>query len=292
MSFQASEAAFDGFRLTRHHPRAVLAWAGTMLAANLAASLMLSVVGGEKWRAFEAAATAKDADLDKLSGLLGGLTPALLLAFAIQVAAAAVVHASVLRALLKPSEHARLRIGRDEARIAILFGLSFATSIGLTAAVGFVTGILSIAGLQNAVLSALLGLLASIALTIRLSLSGPMTIAQKQVRFWASWRATRGYGWALAGSEALALVFAVVVALLVITLTAALIGLVVALAGFNLADLRAVAPDSGIGVAVQVVYALFLSLLYVLVLAILAAPPVALHRHLTNGEGWEEGAGI
>ena len=102
MRFSASEAAFEGFRLTRQHPVAVLAWAGVMFAANILSYLALSVVVGPKWADLEAIAMTNPPDMAKLEPLLPSAMLGIFVYVVIQVCAVVVVQASVLRALLRP----------------------------------------------------------------------------------------------------------------------------------------------------------------------------------------------
>ena len=54
MGFSVTNAAFEGFRLTREHPRAVLAWTGVLLLLHLATSALLVGMAGPALNDFAA----------------------------------------------------------------------------------------------------------------------------------------------------------------------------------------------------------------------------------------------
>ena len=297
MSFLASEAAFDGFRLTRHHPKAVLAWAGIMLAANLVSAFVISVLAGPKWAAFEAAAADGQADMQALGALLPQVGPAALISLLLQLAATGIVHASVMRGLLEPSRPPPLRVGIDAFRVVGLILSFIGVSFAATLALGLVFGLVGALGAPGAGLTSLAGLVVSVLLGIRLSLVGPITIAEKKFQFWASWRATKGYGFKLLGAELLAAALAVAVVLLAHMVFVALFGVIVVMRGGQIADVATMfsadmsSPASMLQAA-PLIYMAFASILYGMVLAILLAPPIALYKVLRRNGAWEDGAGI
>jgi len=298
MTFQASEAAFEGFRLTRQQPKAVLAWAGVMLVANLASALAVSVLAGPKWAAFEAAAGEGQADMQAVGALLPQVAPAAVISLLVQLAATGIVHASILRGLLAPTRPPPVKFDIDAFRmiglILAFIGVSFAATLGL----GVVFGAFVALGFGGAGLTSLVGIAVSIFLGIRLSLAGPMTIAERRFQFWPSWKATKGFGLKLLGAELLAAALAVAVVLLAHMVFVALFGIVVVMGGGQIAEVAAMfSADMSSPAALlkpaPLIYIGFTSILYGMVLAILLAPPVALYRALGRGEGWEEqGAGI
>jgi hypothetical protein len=297
MSFLASEAAFDGFRLTRQHPRAVLAWAGVMLAANLASTVAVTLIAGPEWAAFEKAASERQPDMQALSALVGHIWPAAIVYLVIQLAATGVVHAAILRGLLDPARSPPLRLGRDEFRIVGLILGFIGVSFLATLVLGIVLGLFGAIGVGGAGLTSLAGMVVSVLLWVRLSLAGPMTIEEDRFRFWASWRATRGFGFKLLGAELLAAALAVAVFLLTHMLFLAIVGVIVLATGGNITDLPTmfsadIASPWSVFRPAPLIYLAFVSTLYGMVLAILLAPPVALYRVINGGERWEEGAGI
>jgi hypothetical protein len=204
---------------------------------------------------------------------------------AIEIAAAAVVHASVLRVLVRPEERASLRVGRDELRIVGLLLAFLGVSIAATYAVSVAAGLIGMASPALAqAFASVVSVLAFVVLVLRFSLAGPMTIAERRFRFWPSWQATRPWFWPLLGAEALAVsLAAVVVALAYVVFLP--VGLVAAYAqpggmaalaalGQNLINPASLMSPLGI------VYLAFVSVLYALVLVILMGPPAELYRLL------------
>jgi hypothetical protein len=289
MSFSAGDAAFEGFRATRRHPAAVLAWAAEMLAANIASNLAVGLIAGPAWGRFEGLVTSATPDLAMAAQLVPKVAPAALLSMVIQLAAAAVVNASVLRALLRPERRAVLRLGRDEARVAGLLALFLLVSVLATIALSIVFGLISAAvGAAAMDLAPVASVVVLLVLTLRLSLAGPMTIAEGRFRFGQSWTATRGWFWPLLGAEALAAALALVVVFLAHIVFVAAAGAVVVGLGENLADVGAMfSPDFGslkkLADPLPLLYVAFVSVLYALVLVLLIAPPVELYRALRGG---------
>ncbi len=298
MRFSASEAAFEGFRLTRQHPVAVLAWAGVMFAANLLSYLALSIVVGPKWPELEAIAMANPPDMAKLEPLLPRAALAISIYLAIQVCAVVVVQASVLRSLLRPGDRPRLSLGIDEVRVAALL-LAFAT-ISLAAGVGLdvVFGLLALMGAGDlAPLSSTAAVMVSVGLYLRFAVAGPMTIDQGRFRFWTSWKATRGWGLRLLGAELLAVTLAIVVIILAFIVLVFTCGAVVTAGGGALADVSAILrPDFSSPGAVfkpgALVYTAFFSMLWTAVLVIWLGPPVHLYRAIGGQDAELEGSGI
>lgn len=155
----------------------------------------------------------------------------------------AVTYCAVWRAVLKPDQgrFAYLRIGAAELYLALIVLVgSFAFGIGLVVAmipIAIVVGILI--GTHQIAAAIIFGVIAGIAafcgliyVLLRLSLVGPMTVDEGQLRFAEAWALTRGK---VAGLLAVALVlFAVIIALeIVIGLFMVLIGVggLAALAG-------------------------------------------------------------
>ncbi|OYX32485.1 MAG: hypothetical protein B7Y99_08385 [Caulobacterales bacterium 32-69-10] len=286
MSFSATEGAFEGFRLTGRHPLGVLSWAAVMLAANLLVGLAIGGIAGPQWAEFEQLAATTSPDTAQMSALLPKVLPAALISMLVQVVAASVVNASVLRALLRPEGRVTIGFGKDELRVIGLllafFGVSFLATLILGVAMGLLGPMLG-AVIVN--LSTIVSFAVTVMLFIRFSLAGPMTIAEHRFRFRASWKATKGWSLALLGSEALGASLALVVVLLAHIIFVALAGIAVIATGGALTDLGAMfSPDfsspENLGRPLPLLYVAFLSVLYAIALAILNGPPIELYRSL------------
>lgn len=102
-----------------------------------------------------------------------------------------------------------LKLGADEGRLAVVGLIWFALLIAgyLALALGAVIpGVivgLAVGAAAGALLGGgifLIGLVAALYLFARLSPAAPLTIRDRQIRFFESWNLTRGHGWSLAGS--------------------------------------------------------------------------------------------
>jgi hypothetical protein len=102
-----------------------------------------------------------------------------------------------------------LKLGADEGRLALVgliwFALliagCFALALGAVipgVIVGFAVGAAAGGLLGGGIF--LIGLVAALYLFARLSPAAPLTIRDRQIRFFESWNLTRGHGWSLAGS--------------------------------------------------------------------------------------------
>lgn len=102
-----------------------------------------------------------------------------------------------------------LKLGADEGRLAVVGLIWFALLIaGYLALVlgavipGVIVG-LAVGAAAGALLGGgifLIGLVAALYLFARLSPAAPLTIRDRQIRFFESWNLTRAHGWSLAGS--------------------------------------------------------------------------------------------
>jgi hypothetical protein len=290
MSFSATEAAFEGFRITRRHPAAVLAWAAVMLAANILSGLAVAVMAGPAWSQFETLVAASGApDAAQIEALTPKVLPPALLSMLVQVVAAGMVNASVLRALLRPARSATLKFGRDELRVLGVMLMFILASFLATFALSILFGLLAIFLGQAVIgLASLASIVVLVVLIIRLSLAGPMTIAEHRFRFRESWAETRGRFFPLLGAEVLAAALALVVVFLAHLVFVGIAGAVVVAQGGALTDLGAmfnldIASVQAMLAPLPLIYLAFVSVLYALVLVIMIGPPVELYRTLKGG---------
>ena len=187
---------------------------------------------------------ADDVASSAASGRGSGLIPGAILV-------SSVIYGAVNRAVLLPSESAfgYLRLGGDELRIIglsiILTLLFIGVVLGLGTAVAIIAGVLAtIAGDVGAFIAFPLFILmygVIIWLAVRFSLAVPITVAERRIAVFDSWRLTRGHFWSLLGMTLLSAVMAMVVYVLL-----ALVAMPVfffALGGFeNFEALEAMAP--------------------------------------------------
>lgn len=287
MNFSATEGAFEGFRLTARHPVGVLCWAAVMLAANLLVGLAIGGIAGPQWTEFERLAATASPDPAEMAALMPRVLPAALISMLVQVVAASVVNASVLRALLRPEGRVTIGFGKDELLVIGLllafFGVSFLATLVLGVAMGLLAPIL---GAMIVSVSSFASIAVTILLFIRFSLAGPMTIAEHRYRFRASWKATKGWAWPLLAAESLGLMLAFMVVLLSHIIFVAIAGIwVISQGGEFGQEIGAMfSPDFStpekLAQPLPLIYVAFISVLYAIALAILNGPPIELYRSL------------
>jgi hypothetical protein len=224
MSFSATEAAFEGFRVVRRHPMTVLFWG----LAYLVLFLGMFGLGGGQWAAIMASAEALEQssnpspeDLMALGQAYGGLFVWLA---PLGLAIGAVISTAAARSVLRPEEKAwgYVRLGMDEVRVlavtlvvALMVGLSSGLLFG---GVGVAVGIGAASGQAVMFLLALILTLAAIALivwlSVKLSLAVPITVDRRKISLFESFAATKGHFWPLLGMALLAIVMSFVVSIL------------------------------------------------------------------------------
>ncbi|NEX94093.1 hypothetical protein [Caulobacter sp. 17J65-9] len=289
MAFSATDAAFEGFRLTREKPLAVVGWAVFYVVATaLAGALLLMVAGPGALASIKTEPTTPAEAVEALTTLVplaavGGLA---------WLVIGSVAKAAVYRAVLRPqdSRFAYLRFGADELRlmlVTLVLALVGAVLLGVLVAVAGVAD--GVAGPAAAGVVGAIGFVVIVALgvvwSVRLSLAAAMTFAQKRVRIFQSWTLTRGPFWPLLGMYVLVAALYVVVLLLGSTIIIALVmilgGGFHALEAVSNPDLANLAPGLWAAFAV---YLLGNIVLAALQLAIAYAPQAFAYRELA-GEG-------
>lgn len=216
MSFSATEAAFEGFRVTRHHPLAVLAWALVALVSLFAmyviASPILSPIAGE---------------FQTIMASGGKLEPSLAMQTQIGYAALATVPVSmVAQAILMPAVYRAmtntgrdrfgfLRLGREELRILgallVITLVSLIVSQGgeMLATLALASGVGAVALLIQVV-----AMIVGIYLSVRLVFVVPAAFVEGRIDLKAGWAATTGLFWSLLGMAIIAGFMACIVMLL------------------------------------------------------------------------------
>jgi hypothetical protein len=227
MTFSASDAAVEGFRVIRREPGLLAVGA----LVNLVMSLALIAFARPGMRAVMAqGASSNPASVGpEYWSAFAGFFSALLV---YDIIFNGVMACAVYRSILRPGDkgYARLRLGADELRmmalyvlLALVFLLAYVAIIVL--AIVLTGALFAVAGAPNgkapAVLvfvALMLGTFAALIwLAVRLSLAAPMTFAEKRLRLFASWRLTHGQFWPLVGCYLVAL--ALIVALSMVSMT-------------------------------------------------------------------------
>jgi hypothetical protein len=211
-TFSPSEAALEGFRLTRERPGTILVWGGVYFMGVVAMASVLALGLGPKFRQFLKGGGLDSGDVEGIADLLLRSWPAFLIALLIAFLILAVITAGIYRLVLRPEEPglAHLRFGADEFRLAILNTMLFAMGFVFVALIEMILQVLLSSQTQNSALTALglfLGACLMIWIGVRLSLATPMTFGRRKISISEAWRLSRGHFWSLLGAIVLALIF-------------------------------------------------------------------------------------
>jgi uncharacterized integral membrane protein len=240
MAFSPTDAAFEGFRIARERPKAVGLWAGLALVVNVITAVVMISAFGPQLSQFLAAALKPSPDPAQAMALLSSLAPMAAVFLPITLVSGAIFSAAIYRVVLRPQDSAfgYLRLGADELRLIVLklvlmvlaFVASFVVTMAatllialVTMATGGSTGNPGFAAGFTGFLSFIGIVCVSIWAAVRLSLAGPLTLADRKLRLFESWAATKGHFWALFSSYFLAGIMALLVGLLAMVVLSALI---------------------------------------------------------------------
>ena len=298
MSFSAGDAAFEGFRVVRRSPVALVFWALAYLAFT---TLIFAAVGGpliaimaEAQRIGASGGMATPEDVEPLMAAYLSVFP---LIIPLSLLFNAVLAAAVARSVLEPGRKAfgYLRLGMDEVRVAVvsvvLAVLAFAAYMILAIVVGAVAGIAGtlMGGGSWYFLVAFLAMVVVVGVMIwlfaRFSLAVPITVAEKRMAFFDSFAMTRSCTWQIIGLAVIAWVMTMVVALLGLLVC---LPIIMAVGGFHRLIMMEGASSLEMFQAlgpVVLVMLLVQSVLSALQLAVLYAPFSAAYRDLKGTKG-------
>lgn len=225
MAFSATDAAFEGFRVVRRRPMALIFWSLFYAAIMVAAFAIMgpNLIGlvSATEQLEKSGTTPTLEDFAPLFQMMGVMFAVLL---PLSLIASAMIYAAISRSVLRPAESAfgYLRLGIDEFRVlvvsVVLFLVFMALTILMSGIIGAVIGMTVAAEMPALWLLVVLLVLAAIAvsiwLSVRLSLAIPITMAEKRIAIFDSFAMTRGRFWPLLGMAVLAGVLSMVVGLL------------------------------------------------------------------------------
>jgi len=277
IKFSPSEAALEGFRLTRERPGTIFGW-GVVFAICMfvIGRLMLISLDPQLIELTRSKKQIEQQDFDQISGLLAQSWPTFLLVLVLVAAVYSTLTAGIYRLVLRPGEKGflHLRFGRDELRLTglnlvlVAFGM-----LGLTMEIAALAA--ASQGASVAMLAAVVIFVASIWIGVRLSLATPMTFAEHRFAISDAWAATQGKFWPLLGMIVLAAIFYVMVWLLISIIGAALIGL----AGGSEA-LENISALSGPAIVIAALVVFLQLILQVIQLVMIYAPFGVAYRQL------------
>lgn len=295
MAFSATEAAFEGFRVVRRNPMALIFWAlfyavfMVAIFAMMGPNLISFVTATEQLEQSGATPTMEDfAPLFQMMGLL------FVVLLPLSLIASAMIYAAVSRAVLRPGESAfgYLRLGMDEFRVlvvsVVLFFVFMALMVVVSGIIGAVIGMTVAAEMPALWLLVVLLILAAICaciwLAVRLSLAIPITMAERRIAIFDSFGFTRGRFWPLLGMALLAWVMSVVVGLLgslvAMPLQFATGGGMMGLEGLEDESLQVILQSAWPAIAAWILINAIMSALQV---AVIYAPFSAAYRDMKGG---------
>jgi len=226
MPLAATDAAFEGFRLVRREPRVLLAW--TLLYLLVTVSQLVAMVlnrseiaeGLRTLEGVSARGPQSQAEMELILEAYGQMTCYSFWILPLSIVVGSVLSAGVARGVLFPEERkfGYLRLGMDEVRVFVV-ALAIALLSGVVVGLAF-TAISVLAAIAATVapimwLGVGAGVLATIALVIwlavRWSLAVPITLTEKKIDVFASFRATRGHFWPLLGMAVIAIAMGIVI---------------------------------------------------------------------------------
>lgn len=265
IKFSASEAALEGFRLTRERPGTIFGWGVVYAVCMFVIGRLMLVSLDPQLIELTRKKGLEQQDIDQISGLLAQSWPAFLLVLVLVTALLSTLMGGIYRLVLRPGEKGflHLRFGKDELRLTGVNLLLFAFGmICLTAELAAVAAADQQGGI--AAVAALMLPLVTIWVGVRLSLATPMSFALHRFAIRDAWAASQGRFWALLGMIVLAVIFYVMVWLLISIIGAALIG--VAGGAQALENIKSLTGAAIIGVALYVFLQLILQVIQVVML--------------------------
>ena len=223
-AFSATEAAFEGFRVARERPWAIVAWAGVALAMSVARIVLTQTLADvHALGQLQQVMSSPHPDVNQVLALASGQLPFLAAFLPISLLYYGILFAAAFRVVLEPGSSVNgLRIGIQELRqvllILLLSTILFFSDIAVLFAAGLVWAVAAAISKVLGGVVAFIGFLAwvvfAVVVPVRLSLAGPDTFADHRFKPFHSWAMTRGHFWPMLGAYVFATIFAIVVVLL------------------------------------------------------------------------------
>ena len=291
-TFSGMDAAFEGFRITREHPFAVLIWSAIFLVFTAASSLVMAALSGPALQEFtQVAMTGGGVSAQHWAALAPGYLASLAISL--------VLYAFIANAVARASESGSgggfgfIRLGGREVLqfvnlllwgliVTLVYLASAIAAIILGVVLAMLAGMLSpmLAGAVTMAVPVVVLLLALLLISARLCLAGPITAYEGGIGIGRSWSMTKGRTWSLVGALFIAMVFAIIVCVLVGVIGAAILSTMTG--GFDQVWPAIVAATQSPGEpsAFWIVYMVFASLMSGLSSAIVFGVGPYAYRHL------------
>lgn len=290
-AISATDAALEGFRITRERPRIVAGWALFLLATNILGALITLALPEDARAALAKIASQEAPDPKELLDAMTAVSPLLLVGLVVQ----RTMDAAVYRLMLRPEESkfAYLRLGPDEIRLTMLRLIFVALAIVFIAVVQF--GIVILSFTASALGDPVRLFVASVAelvswglflmLAVRLSLASVITFESKKLSFFSSWELTKGYFWRILGIQLLAICCIAVLGILVFVIWSSVSGVALILTGGGLADLSKIMQPEDVNLRAYMnpfvlAYSIIGTLFTAIYSAVVAAPGAFIYQHL------------
>jgi hypothetical protein len=303
MAFSATDAAFEGFRLVRRNPLALVAWALLYAVLSLASLFALSnaidplIAWSERADALEAETSPTPEALMSVMAGLGEVMMHVAWLLPVWLLVSSMLAAAVARGVLTPRAggFGYLRLGMDELRVlgitVVLSILFIILSILVFFGAGVIAGLASASvntgvGVLLGVLLGLAGMALLIWLSVRLSLAVPITVAENRFALFDSFAVTRGRFWPLLGMAIIAGVMTIIISLLSTVVTLPL-GMMSGLEsgwsfGSQSSDPEAIRAALDVTNPWVIASAFVEAVIYALTVGVLYAPFAAAYRDLTG----------
>jgi hypothetical protein len=294
--FSPTDAALEGFRITKERPRKLLAAAIFMFLVGVLQVFIEVNMPDRAREALAALGSEETLPMGDLLEALAILSPLLLLGLLIQSMMATAIYRILLRG--QTGSIRLFRVGPAEFRLmalTLIYVVLFALLMAAITLVGVVLMLVAYALGQGVavVMSLLLWIGAAglvIFLGVRLSLAPVITFDRDKLALFDSWAVTRGQFWRLTGAYVLMIALVILAFVVAILLFLPAAGIAVLVTGGSFGDILRIfaipeeptlaAYFQPLRVAYMAVSALFSAFWY----AVIAAPGAYAYRALTHGQ--------
>lgn len=223
MTFSATEAAFEGFRVVRRNPLAIVFWA---LAYVICFAAFFGLFAGPLATVMATTESLEGTQPSpqEIQALMASWSSFMVLGLPLSLVLGAVLNAAVARSVLRPAEKAFgfMRLGGDELRVlavTVILGIVFfAVTVLLFTVVGVAV---RVAGQVNTGVGILVGVVLGLAavavliwLSVRLSLAVPAAFHEKRISPFATFALTKGHTLPLLGMAVIAFIMSMLVSIL------------------------------------------------------------------------------
>jgi hypothetical protein len=294
--FSATDAALEGFRISRERPRALLAASIFAFAVSVLGVFIEVNMPPEAHAALAALQGQEPLESGPLLEAMTILSPLLLFGLLVQCMMAAAIYRILLRG--ETGSVRLFRVGPAEMRLmalaliyVVLFAFLMAAAVLFSALVAALASVLGQGAMVFAgTVSWVFSLGVVVWMGVRMSLAPVITFERNKLAIVDSWSVTRGQFWRLTGAYILAASCVVVVALLAVMVFLPVAGIVLLLSGGTLRDVGLILqpPEPTLEAYFQplrVAYMALSSVFSALWYAAIAAPGAFAYRALMGREG-------